>query len=474
MPWTGTGTFTRIYSWVAQKNAGYNIIASQMDDDTDDITANGFGNTLTRDGQGFATADLPMAGFKHTGVGNASARTQYAATGQIQDNSFLFAVGAGTGDAITATLSPAVTAVVDGMQISVRMPGTNTITTPTLALNGLTARTITKGGGGALAVGEYAANQAATLRYKAAGTTWELLTAAGLSAIADLRVLGNNSGGAALPSALTASQVLKMISTTQGVVLYYNGTDYVALGTGTNGQFLQTQGASANPRWASPSIQSQTISASGNFTIPAGASSTTRFQFKLQAAGSGGGGVSTNDGAAAGGGGSGEYIEVVYTGFTAGQNVAVVIGAAGAGGAAGSAGTTAAETTIAYAAVVVATAGYSAAGTGATAATGVARGGGLSASSSASAGASGLTLVSSSCGAAGGAGNNGAYGVGGSISGAGASSQFGRGGDPLITGGPGNGGIGFGSGGSGGYRSSTTDRTGGAGAPGCVIVEWVL
>lgn len=36
----------------------------------------------------------------------------------------------------------------------------------------------------------------------------------------------------------------------QGEVIYYNGTNYVALGVGTNGQVLQTQGAAANPQWA--------------------------------------------------------------------------------------------------------------------------------------------------------------------------------------------------------------------------------
>lgn len=36
----------------------------------------------------------------------------------------------------------------------------------------------------------------------------------------------------------------------QGDVLYYNGTNLVNLGPGTSGQFLQTQGAGANPIWA--------------------------------------------------------------------------------------------------------------------------------------------------------------------------------------------------------------------------------
>jgi hypothetical protein len=83
MPWSGDGIFNRIYSWVADKAAGLDISSTRMDTDTDDIASNGFGNCLTRDGQGQPTADLPMAGFKHTGVANGVASTDYAAFGQI-------------------------------------------------------------------------------------------------------------------------------------------------------------------------------------------------------------------------------------------------------------------------------------------------------------------------------------------------------------------------------------------------------
>lgn len=37
----------------------------------------------------------------------------------------------------------------------------------------------------------------------------------------------------------------------QGNILYYDGTKWVVLAPGTNGQFLKTQGAAANPIWAS-------------------------------------------------------------------------------------------------------------------------------------------------------------------------------------------------------------------------------
>ena len=42
-------------------------------------------------------------------------------------------------------------------------------------------------------------------------------------------------------------------SVAQGDILYYNGTDWVYLTPGTTGQFLKTQGASANPVWATVS-----------------------------------------------------------------------------------------------------------------------------------------------------------------------------------------------------------------------------
>lgn len=39
----------------------------------------------------------------------------------------------------------------------------------------------------------------------------------------------------------------------QGDVLYHNGTQWVVLSPGTSGEFLQTQGAGANPQWAAAS-----------------------------------------------------------------------------------------------------------------------------------------------------------------------------------------------------------------------------
>lgn len=68
MPFNGTGTFQRIYSWVTDAANGVLVRADRMDTDTDDI-ANGLSQCITKDGQTVITADIPMAGFTLTGLG---------------------------------------------------------------------------------------------------------------------------------------------------------------------------------------------------------------------------------------------------------------------------------------------------------------------------------------------------------------------------------------------------------------------
>src|SRR5712691_6723631 len=83
-------------------------------------------------------------------------------------------VAGGTADALTLTFANVPTAIntfADGIEIKFRAAAANATTTPTLAINGGTARTIVKNGGAALAVGDIAANLAEYIvRYNLANT----------------------------------------------------------------------------------------------------------------------------------------------------------------------------------------------------------------------------------------------------------------------------------------------------------------
>lgn len=93
----------------------------------------------------------------------------------------LTAAATGTADAITATFSPAPTALVDRMVLFVTASAANATTTPTFSPNGLTPHTITKFGGNALQSGDIlGAGHVLLLQYNSAGTRWELLNPAKL------------------------------------------------------------------------------------------------------------------------------------------------------------------------------------------------------------------------------------------------------------------------------------------------------
>lgn len=70
-------------------------------------------------------------------------------------------------------------------------------------------------------------------------------------------VLGRRSAGAGPTEFIDLSEIqqaqLDAISTVRGSVLYRGASDWAALPPGTNGHFLQTKGASADPVWAASS-----------------------------------------------------------------------------------------------------------------------------------------------------------------------------------------------------------------------------
>lgn len=66
-----SGVFSRLYNWVTDRNAGTKILATRMDAEMDGF-ATGLSQCILKDGTQTITANIPMSGFKLTGLGNAS------------------------------------------------------------------------------------------------------------------------------------------------------------------------------------------------------------------------------------------------------------------------------------------------------------------------------------------------------------------------------------------------------------------
>lgn len=79
MPFNGSGTFTVSGAPFA---ANTTIAAGAMNPKLTDF-AGGLSNVVTRDGQSPPTANIPMGGFRHTGLSDGVANSDSAAFGQI-------------------------------------------------------------------------------------------------------------------------------------------------------------------------------------------------------------------------------------------------------------------------------------------------------------------------------------------------------------------------------------------------------
>jgi hypothetical protein len=149
-------------------------ISSTTHNSTESDIATALSASLCADGQKTASADQPMGTNKHTNVGNAAARNQYAAAGQVQDGSFNKVGSVAGTDTITGSLSPAITSYSAHMVV-VLTPANNNTGATTLALNGLAALDVQKMDGDALISGDLVAGVPAVLVLDTGGDDWILL-----------------------------------------------------------------------------------------------------------------------------------------------------------------------------------------------------------------------------------------------------------------------------------------------------------
>lgn len=142
--------------------------------------ASALSTCVTKDGQSTITSNQPMSGYKHTGVANAAARTDYAALGQVQDSTSTWGgTAAGTANAITFTLTPAIAAYAAGQSFTYKSGASANTTAMTANVNAVGAKAIQKNGA-ALASGDHPANSWFRITYD--GAAFQLEQLAGTSA----------------------------------------------------------------------------------------------------------------------------------------------------------------------------------------------------------------------------------------------------------------------------------------------------
>lgn len=218
MPRNGSGTFTPIPSSVYP--ATYNTVIDPVAFNTLEMDiASGLTQSISKDGQTPITANLPMSGFKHTGVANGTSITDYVAVGQIQGGTLQLLSDTSGNDTITATATPTLTIYAKGQTFRAKIGGTNT-GAATLNIDAVGAKAIQKNQT-ALGAGDLTAGDSAEFFYD--GTAFQLLSPARtpfipsnslpLSVIAQIpanTVLVNNTASTAniTTQALAASQFI--------------------------------------------------------------------------------------------------------------------------------------------------------------------------------------------------------------------------------------------------------------------------
>jgi hypothetical protein len=130
--------------------------------------------SIARDGQTIPTANMPMGNFRHTGVADGTARTDYAALGQTQNGAFLWGgTAGGTANALTVSLNPPLAAYAAGQVFRFISSAANTGSV-TLNVNSLGAVAVNKGDGTvALVAGDLPASAIVTVVHD--GTRFRVL-----------------------------------------------------------------------------------------------------------------------------------------------------------------------------------------------------------------------------------------------------------------------------------------------------------
>lgn len=178
MPRNGSGNFslTPGNPVISGTDISSSVHNTTMADVASEIT-----NSLAKDGQTIPTGNLPMGGFKHTGVSAGSSRNEYPSIGQIQDNSVSWAGSAGgSANAVLLTVSPTIPSYVAGQSFAYKATSTNTGNL-VISIGGLPNRNV-QINGSSLVAGDHVNGQWYRVTYDGAAFQLEQISSKPLTA----------------------------------------------------------------------------------------------------------------------------------------------------------------------------------------------------------------------------------------------------------------------------------------------------
>jgi len=171
MPRNGSGTYTL-------PSGNPVVIGTTITDTWANTTLTDIGTAVTQSiastGVTTPSANLPMGGFLHTGVGNATTSTCYSSVKDVQNGSLVTLSAVAGTNTITATAPLSVASYVAGQSFRFVAANANT-NTVTINLNSLGAKAITKFGTTPLNAGDIPANSINEIVYD--GTQFQLVGA---------------------------------------------------------------------------------------------------------------------------------------------------------------------------------------------------------------------------------------------------------------------------------------------------------
>lgn len=189
------GVFTRSYNWTQDANNNINILPDRMDTE-DNGFASGLSLCILKDGTQTLTANIPMSGFKFTGLGGGNTRTDSFNAGQVQDGGLTYGGTSSGTNTIVFSTSPTFTAYAGG-QVFRFIPGNTNSGAVTVNINSVGAVAIKKStpaGLVALVSGDLVAGLIYTIEYD--GTQFQLQDPTNISASQLIGTMTNDNAAA--------------------------------------------------------------------------------------------------------------------------------------------------------------------------------------------------------------------------------------------------------------------------------------